>query len=131
MQQRLNGGRGENGISLVGFIFVIGILAALGVLGLKVVPTVVEYAAIKKAINNAKVAGGSPQEIKSSFDKQTTASYIDSVSGKDLEINRNGDGVDITVAYQKKIELFGPVSLVIDYLATTATGRPASGRKIE
>jgi Tfp pilus assembly major pilin PilA len=129
MQQRFKAGRGQMGLSLVGFIFVISVVAAIAVLGLKVVPTVVEYAAVKKAIVSAKTAGASPQEIKSSFDKQRDAGYIESVSGKDLEITRNNDGLDVSVAYQKKIELFGPVSLVIDYLATT--GKPAPARKIE
>jgi hypothetical protein len=126
MEQGGKAVRAEKGLSLVGFIFVIAILAVIAILGLKVVPTVIEYAAIKKAIGNAKVAGATPHEVKSSFDKQANAGYIESVSGKDLEINGSGD---ISVAYQKKIELFGPVSLLIDYMATTATGRPA--RKIE
>jgi hypothetical protein len=129
MQQRLKAGHEEDGLSLVGFIFIIAILACVAILGLKVVPTVVEYASIRKAIANAKVAGGTPQEIKTSFDKQRDAGYIESVSGKDLEITRNNDGIDVSVAYQKKIELFGPVSLVIDYLATT--GKSAPARKIE
>jgi hypothetical protein len=129
MQQRLKAGHEEDGLSLVGFIFIIAILACVAILGLKVVPTVVEYASIRKAIVNAKVAGGTPQEIKTSFDKQRDAGYIESVSGKDLEITRNNDGLDVSVAYQKKIELFGPVSLVIDYLATT--GKSAPARKIE
>jgi hypothetical protein len=129
MQQRLKAGHEEDGLSLVGFIFIIAILACVAILGLKVVPTVVEYASIRKAIVNAKVAGGTPQEIKTSFDKQRDAGYIESVSGKDLEITRNNDGMDVSVAYQKKIELFGPVSLVIDYLATT--GKSAPARKIE
>jgi hypothetical protein len=129
MQQRLKAGHEEDGLSLVGFIFIIAILACVAILGLKVVPTVVEYASIRKAIVNAKVSGGTPQEIKTSFDKQRDAGYIESVSGKDLEITRNNDGIDVSVAYQKKIELFGPVSLVIDYLATT--GKSAPARKIE
>lgn len=119
MQHRLKGGRGESGLSLVGFIFVIAILACVAILGMKVVPTVVEYAAIKKAITSAKAAGGTPQEIKTSFDKQRDVGYIESVSGKDLEITRTNDGLDVSIAYQKKIELFGPVSLLIDYMATT------------
>jgi hypothetical protein len=51
------------------------------------------------------------------------------VSGKDLEIIGNSGAFDVSVAYQKKIELFGPVSLLIDYMATTAAGRPT--KKIE
>ncbi|RZI40154.1 DUF4845 domain-containing protein [Herbaspirillum sp. HC18] len=118
------GGR-QNGLTLVGFIFVIVIVALLAVLGMKVVPTVVEYAAIKKAIVNAKAGGTTASEIQNSFDRQRTTNYIESVSGKDLEIVRTADGWDVSVAYQKKIGLVGPASLVIDYVATTAGNGPA------
>jgi Tfp pilus assembly major pilin PilA len=120
--------RRQGGLSLVGFIFVIAIIAVVAILGLKVVPTVVEYSAIKKAIVTARGAGSTPREIQTSFDKQRDAGYIESVSGQDLEITRSGDGIDVSVAYQKKIGLFGPVSLVIDYAASTAN--PAA-RKLE
>jgi Tfp pilus assembly major pilin PilA len=110
----------QNGLSLVGFIFVIAIIAFVAILGMKVVPTVVEYSAIKKAIVTAREAGTSAREIQAAFDKNLTTGYIESVSGKDLEVVKTADGVDVSVAYQKKIELFGPVSLVIDYVATTA-----------
>lgn len=118
MGRRSKVGYRQNGLSLFGFIFVIAILALVVILGMRVVPTVVEYSAIKKAITNAKNAG-SMQEIRSSFDKQANAGYIDSITGKDLEVTPTSDGFDIHVAYQKKISLFGPVSLVIDYVAGT------------
>jgi Tfp pilus assembly major pilin PilA len=108
----------QRGLSLVGFLFVLAIVAMLAVLGLKVVPTVVEYTAIKKALANAASTGNSAAEIKASFDRQRDTAYIDSVTGKDLEITKNGEGRFIVgVAYEKKIPLFGPASLVIDYEA--------------
>lgn len=115
---------GQDGVSLFGFIFVLVIIAFVAILGLKVGPTVIEYYSIKKAIVNAKNAGANVREIQAAFDRQTAAGYIDSVSGKDLEITRTAEGLDISVAYQKKISLFGPVSLVIDYMATTANIPP-------
>jgi hypothetical protein len=108
--------QGQDGLSLFGFIFVIVILALVAILGMRVAPTVVEYTAIKKAIANARDAGG-VREIQAAFDKQTSAGYIESVAGKDLEIKRTADGFDVSVAYEKRIGLFGPVSLVIDYVA--------------
>lgn len=112
-------GMRQDGLSLIGFLFVIVVVALVAVLGMKVVPTVVEYMAIKKAIANAKAAGTSASEIQSTFEKQRTTAYIDSVTGKDLDISRTENGFDVSVAYQKKIELVGPASLVIDYEAST------------
>jgi len=108
------------GLSLVGFIFVIALVAFVAVLGMKVVPSVVEYSSIKKALVRARDAGSSPQAIRTSFDKQAVAGYIDSISGKDLEISRTDDGgYEVSVAYEKKIALVGPASLLIDYAAST------------
>lgn len=129
MGLRIIGRDRHQGLSLTGFMFVVIIVALLAVLGMKVVPSIVEYQAIKKAIVKAKEAGATPAEIKSSFDKQATTGYIESVTGKDLEIKSTGSGTEVSVAYQKKIELVGPASLVIDYVATTQSSRPA--RKID
>lgn len=116
---------GQWGLSLSGFMFVVVIVALVAVFGMKVVPSIVEYSAIKKAIVKAKDAGTTPAEIKASFDKQATTGYIDSITGKDLEIKKGNRGFEVSVAYQKKIELFGPASLVIDYVASTENSRPA------
>jgi Domain of unknown function (DUF4845) len=118
---------GQRGISLVGLIFVLAILGVLGVLALKIVPTVTEYMAIKKAIMIAKNAGSSVPEIRASFDKQADTSYIDSIAGKDLTIVNSGDGFVVSFSYEKKIPLVGPASLALDYEGSTAPGAPAKG----
>lgn len=127
-QGNLRGGR-QGGLSLVGFMFVIVIVALLAVVGMKVVPTVVEFMAVKKAIVNAKASGTNPVEIKNAFERQRSANYIESVTGNDLEVTRTDDGFDVSVAYEKRISLVGPASLVIDYVATTAGGK--AGKKAE
>jgi Tfp pilus assembly major pilin PilA len=129
MNLRMNIQLRQRGLSLIGFMFGVIVVALLAVLGMKVVPSIVEYTAIKKAIVKAKEAGTTPAEIKSSFDKQASSGYIESVTGKDLEFKSTGSGTEVSVAYQKKIELIGPASLVIDYAATTESSRPA--RKID
>jgi type II secretory pathway pseudopilin PulG len=113
-------GNGQRGVSLVGTIFVLVILGMMAMVALRVVPTVTEYMTIKKAIVVAKAAGSTIPEIRASFDKQADTGYVDSISGKDLDIVKTSDGFDISFAYEKKIPLAGPVSLAIDYEGTTS-----------
>jgi len=122
MKLRNCSGGSQRGLSMVGFLFGVIVVALLAVLGMKVVPTVVEYMAIKKAIVNAKNAGTTVKEIQDSFERQRQTNYVESVSGKDLEITKTGDGFDVSVAYEKKIALVGPASLLLEYEATTASG---------
>jgi multidrug efflux pump subunit AcrA (membrane-fusion protein) len=111
---------GQKGVSLTGLIFVLAILGVIAVLGMKVGPTVAEYMSVKKAIVSAKAAGTTPAEVRTSFDKQAEVGYIDSINGKDLQIVKNGDVLDVSFAYQKIIPLVGPTSLLIDYQGSTS-----------
>lgn len=110
----------QKGISLIGLIFTLGILFMIAMLGMKVTPTVVEFMSIKKAIQSAKLAGNTVREIQTSFDKQAETGYFDAISGKDLLIVRSGDVMEVSFAYTKKIPLFGPASLLLEYEGTTA-----------
>jgi len=113
----------QRGVSLVGLIFLLAILSMVGLVALKVVPTVTEFMTVKKSIVAAKAVGTSIPEIRNSFDKQADAGYVDSIAGKDLNIVKTEDGFEVSFAYEKKIPLAGPVSLVIDYQGSTAPAR--------
>jgi len=87
---------------------------------MKVVPTVIEYTSIKKAISVAKNGGTTANEIQSTFDKQADVGYITSITGKDLVITRDNGEIEVSFSYQKKIPLFGPATLLLEYEGTTA-----------
>lgn len=108
----------QSGISFFGLIFVMVVLAGLGVLGAQAFPTVLEYQAAVKAIEKAKT-GGSPQEVRTIFDKAAQIDDIRSISGKDLEITPDGDKNIVKFAYNKEIHMFGPAFLLLKYKSQT------------
>ncbi len=115
----------QRGVSLTGLIFVLAVLGFLALLGAKIVPTFTEFSAIKGAIAQAKKVGGGVREMQNSFNKNADVSYISTLTGKDLIFDKEGGETEISFAYEKKIGLFGPVSLVIDYAGSTAKGGKA------
>jgi Tfp pilus assembly protein PilE len=113
----------QQGISLVGLIFVLAVVGFVLVLGLKIVPTYTEYRAIQNAIVTAKSNGhGSVIEIQKSFDASAVAGYISSINSRDLIIDKVNGETEISFAYEKKIPLVGPASLLLEYEGTTAKG---------
>lgn len=110
----------QQGLTLVGLIFVLAIFAVIAVLGMKIVPTAIEYSAIRKAIVSAKAVGTTVSEIQAAFDRQADVGYIDAITGKDLDIAKVDGEMVVNFAYQKKIPLFGPASLLLEYSGTTA-----------
>lgn len=111
----------QEGITLVGLIVVLAMLGMLGIVGLKIVPTVLEYQSIKRAINSARANAVTVRDVQAAFDKQANAGYIDAIAGKDLVIVKNGSDFDVSFAYDKKIPLVGPASLLLEYEGSTVT----------
>ena len=120
----------QDGMTLIGLIFMLAIIGGIAMLALQITPTFVEYRSIKNAFVSAKAASTNPMEIRAAFDKQADVGYIDSIKGKDLEISKNGDDVEVSFAYEKKIHLVGPASLLLDYEGTTASGITRKSRTV-
>jgi hypothetical protein len=85
-----------------------------GVIGAQVVPTAIEYQAVLKAAKKAS-EGNSVAEVRSIFDKAAAIDNISSVSGKDIEVTKEGDTVVVGFSYQREIHLVGPAYLTLKY----------------
>lgn len=104
----------QRGISFLGLVFVAVVLACVGVVVAQVIPTLIEYQAIQKAANKAK-EGTTVPEVRAIFDRAQAIDDFKSVSGKDLEIRKEGEKVVVSYAYEREIPLFGPAYLVLKY----------------
>ncbi|MBA3589530.1 MAG: DUF4845 domain-containing protein [Methylibium sp.] len=109
--------RRQRGVTLIGLLFWTILIACLGLIALKVLPTLNEYFTIQRAVNKLVQSGASTvPEIRTAFERQKDIEYsITSISGKDLEITKENDRVVIRFGYDKEIELVEPVYLVIKY----------------
>ncbi|GBG01527.1 hypothetical protein AZSI13_08540 [Azospira sp. I13] len=117
----------QAGVALSSFLMWVFIVVFGGILGMKVVPAVIEYFTIVKTVK--AVAAESPAggitvgDVRKSFDRRATIDAISSISGADLDVTKDGGNVVISFSYAKKIHLVGPVSLFIDFQGS------ASGNK--
>ena len=104
----------QRGISFIGLLFVGGVVACAGILAAQVAPTLIEYQAINKAANKAK-DGSTVAEARSVFDKAAAIDDISSISGKDLEVTKEGDKTVVAFAYTREIHMAGPAFLLLKY----------------
>src|ERR1700741_4292540 len=97
----------HRGISFVGLLFVAIVLACVGLVVAQVIPTLIEYQAITKAANKAK-EGTTVPEVRAIFDRAQAIDDFQSISGKDLDVRKEGDKVVVSFAYNREIHLYGP-----------------------
>ena len=109
--------RRQRGITLFGLLFWAVVVGAVAVLLMKLFPAINEYRTIQGMVNAvAKSGASSVPEVRAAFDQRKTVEYgVESISSRDLEITKDNEQIVISFAYDKEIELFDPVFLVIKF----------------
>lgn len=118
--------RRQKGIGFIGLSFVVIVVGAVVALGFKLLPAYLQYFTVKGALKeitqNPELRNASPQEIRSSFDKRAIVNDIKVIQGKELEIERGGNGgFTVSANYSQQIPLFQNVSACIDFSTSSST----------
>jgi cytochrome c oxidase assembly protein Cox11 len=117
MTLKLRGNRRQAGLTLLGLLMWAIIVGFAALIVMKVLPTIVEYSTITKAVNKIAAEGlTTVPEIRAAFDRQKEIDYnVTALSGKDLEVTKENDKVVIRFAYNKEVEIVSPVFILIKY----------------
>ncbi|NLR74098.1 DUF4845 domain-containing protein [Leeia aquatica] len=114
--------KAEHGLSIMGLIIVAVVLGFFLLIIAKTIPAISEYQAVKNALKKVSHEGGTPAEMRAAFNKTADVTDIHSIKGEGLEIQGSGDNVTVRAKYEAKIELFGNVSLVLDFDTSAGAG---------
>jgi hypothetical protein len=113
--------KNQLGVGMGGLLVGAAILIALAMFGMKLIPTYLEFMAIKKAVNAIAVEkrGGTVADIRKSFDARASIDDINTVKGSDLEVTKEGNELVISAAYRKEVPMAGNMGVYIDFRATS------------
>jgi hypothetical protein len=107
----------RRGFTLIGLLSWAIVVGFVGYMLVRIVPTVSEFYSIQGVVDRiAASPARTVPEIRAAFEKQRQIdATIVSVQGKELDITKENERVVISFAYEKEIELVGPVFLLIKY----------------
>ena len=113
--------RNQRGITLMGLLVASIVIVFVAIGGLKIAPAYIEYYKVKKAVVAIAQSnpGGTVADVRRAFQMRSAIDDIDVVDAKDLEITKEGNEVVVSVAYPKRIPMFGNVNVVIDFVASS------------
>ncbi|HWR78413.1 MAG TPA: DUF4845 domain-containing protein [Thiobacillus sp.] len=113
----------QRGLTMIGFLFVAVVLVAVAMLAMKLVPAYIEFFSVKKILatmgHESDLRSKSNAEIRSDFVKRANVGYVTVVKPEDLTIDRSSGAPVISADYAFRTKLFGNVSLVVDFSAST------------
>ena len=109
----------QRGLSLMGLIITLGVIAFFAVMGFKLLPAYIEYCTVQRIVadlaHSPELRGGAPRDVVAAFDRRAVIDNVTSIGGKELEINKVGDGFEITASWSKRVPLFGNLNACLDF----------------
>jgi hypothetical protein len=113
----------QRGISLTSLMVGAGVLFCLSLVAMKVAPAWIEYGAVKKAVlataQDISLKDATVSQVRASFTKRAEIDSIKSITGEDLDITKDGNGLVIEFAYAQKIPMGANVSIVFDFAGSS------------
>ncbi|MGB4811334.1 MAG: DUF4845 domain-containing protein [Methylophilaceae bacterium] len=113
----------QTGATMMGMLFVGGMLVFVALLGMKLFPAYQEFFSVKsviKAMKQDSLSSMSKGEIIASFDRRADIGYVKALTGKDLEIGKNASGETVVTAkYQVITPLVGNISALMNFETST------------
>jgi Tfp pilus assembly major pilin PilA len=112
----------QRGLSMIGFLFVAAVVLVSAMIAFRMIPSYIEYYTVQKALEGALADSNdlTVATIRRSMDRRLAADYADVVSGKDVEVTRDGNKFTASVGWEKKLPLVSNVSILLDFYATAS-----------
>jgi hypothetical protein len=108
--------RNQSGITLIGFIIVLGLVGVFVYVGMKLVPMYTEFYSVKRSLADlAKEPGAGHMDsakARDLFFRRMDMSYVDSVKPENFKIVRSDGGMQITVNYEVRRPLIANLDVV-------------------
>jgi hypothetical protein len=113
--------RTQSGITLLGFIFVLGVAGLFIYVGMKVIPMYSEFYSVKQSMDGLAMEPGistaAPDRIKSLFFRRLYVNYSDNVKPENVKIERGENGWHMTVSYEVRRPMIANLDVVGNFVA--------------
>lgn len=108
--------RTQGGMTLIGFIIVLGVIGLFAYVGMKLVPMYSEYYAVKQALKGLQqepgIANRDPAKIQDLFFRRLYISYAENVKPANVKIERTDGGWLMSVDYEVRKPLLANLDVV-------------------
>lgn len=108
----------QRGLTLLGFIAVLVIVAIFALVGMRLFPIYSEYYNVVGAMESLKkdvqIDTKAPSEIKQLFFRRLYVNYVESVKPKNVLVSRSG-GLHIRVKYEVRRPMVGNLDVVASF----------------
>lgn len=109
----------QQGLTLISLVFILGMLAVVVLLTLKIVPIYLDHGKVKSALAAIKempdLQSKSEFEIRDSLSKRFNINYVYDVKQEDVKVLRHGNYVKVDIEYETVVPVVGNLSALAEF----------------
>ena len=114
--------RKQSGMTLIGFVVVLGVVGLFVYVGMKLIPMYAEYYSVKQGLKGLAaepgIADRDPAKIQALFFRRLYISYADNVKPEHVDIKRVDNGWEMSVNYEIRKPIIANLDVVGKFSAT-------------
>jgi hypothetical protein len=117
----------QKGMTGIGWLTVLGLIAFFALLALRMVPSYLEYykiaAALEKLPKESGLADVNPMSIRRALERQFDIGYVHAIQPSDILVKPVGAYYNVTAKYDDRKHLFYNVDVVMSFDKTVKVPR--------
>lgn len=109
----------QRGMTFIGLLMILALVGVIGYAGIRLVPVYLNYFKITRTMEQVAVEfkgeAPDPGRIRTALDRHWTIEDITSITPKDIEITKEGEGVVMHASYSDAVSFLGNISLTASF----------------
>ncbi len=109
----------QQGISAIGFLFVVFTIILIGSLAIKIIPTYIDNITLSSVLESVAEEHKGQKvvlaDIRASLRKKMSMNNISSVAAENITLEKNDGKTNILITYEVKKPLFTNISIVMHF----------------
>lgn len=109
----------QSGITLIGFLLLLIVLGFFVYMGMKLVPSYIEFFGVKKAMSQLASDGssGDINDIRSKLAFKMNFQYVDdsTIQPKDITLDRRDNASVLTISYDKRVHFIYNIDFLLHF----------------
>lgn len=109
----------QSGMSLMGFVLVLGMVIFISYLGMRIVPMYMEYYSVVNAMDGLAAERGSanltPYDVRVKILNRLYVSYSENVKESHIKLSRTIGGMNLRIAYEVRTPVIGNLDVVAKF----------------
>jgi len=109
----------QQGMTFIGWLIVLGLIAFFAILVLRLVPNYLEYFKVESTLesleNEPGITEKSPAEIRTLISRRFDVNDVEHVTAKDVKVTRDSGRTIISIKYEVRVPIMGNVDAVTKF----------------